>query len=156
MFNFLSHVTSSRPSSMIGRFFQLITAMDNSLLAKLPAELHIIIYQFALPPTTPVRLILSERSHRDFVLHPDTKILRPAALLRTCKEIRAQSLEIYYSSNSFQFEPDSPDDQVSRFLMAFDERLALSCKALAYSTPQSSDIGTVESSRGGRNRFSDQ
>jgi hypothetical protein len=72
--------------------------------------------------TTPIRLILGGGSHRSFVLHPEAKILQPVALLRTCKKICNKSLEIYYSSNSFQFDTESPDDQVARFLMTLGEK----------------------------------
>ncbi|PPJ51503.1 hypothetical protein CBER1_07969 [Cercospora berteroae] len=70
----------------------LLVAMENSLLGKLPAELRNNIYKFVLEAEKPL-VICSQSRNLNTATQP--------SLTRVCRQIRSETLEIFYHSNTF-------------------------------------------------------
>lgn len=85
--------------------------MDKSPLARLPAELRNNIYELALS------------EHMVHIRDPYVRLWRPPALLHSPRQIRSESILIYYAANSFQIsscswdvEEEERDDTLARCL----------------------------------------
>jgi len=90
--------------------------MDNSPLAKLPAELRNYIYELALTCDTPCRVRSVGLNPQ--LLSPEQR--QPLGLTATCKAIRAEPTKLFYANNSFVFTNGDSDcafhrDQVQWF-----------------------------------------
>ncbi|KAK5115831.1 hypothetical protein LTR85_009425 [Meristemomyces frigidus] len=74
--------------------------MDHSPLSRLPAELRNRIYELALHQDTPVRARFANQRPRLQFKYTDNAL----ALVRSCKQIRAESAGLFCSANSFRIE----------------------------------------------------
>lgn len=74
--------------------------MDNSPLRTLPTEIRDYIYELSLQEESPIRVFTGGREGRKsgfrlWFHHPNLDTEKPG-LLMACKEIRAESLGVYY------------------------------------------------------------
>lgn len=79
--------------------------MDNSPLAKLPAELRASIYEFALASPTPITLS-SQNGRSGSKLQRRRRLQSPSAhmaLTRTCRQIYRETGHLFFSLNTFEF-----------------------------------------------------
>lgn len=99
---------------------------DRFELFRLPPELRLLAYEFAVVDKKPKTCIgHHEKSH----LSP-----RQPALTRTCREIRAETLKLFYGSNVFEFQ----DANVTIDCLYRDVRSGISMEKNARSLDQNS------------------
>ncbi|KAF2168245.1 hypothetical protein M409DRAFT_21683 [Zasmidium cellare ATCC 36951] len=110
--------------------------MDRSPLNKLPAELRDLIYHFALVRNCPIVLYISKREHK-VRIRKESEKKHVMGLSSTCKQIRTESLPIFYKGNHFKIAPtenqllESPESSVTPIL-AWKMRLGASISCLRF------------------------
>jgi len=75
--------------------------MNQSLFAKLPAELRNRIYEYTLRYGTPIVVEWFE-STKTFRFTANDRNIFPLALAGTCKRIRAECIQLFYAGNTFE------------------------------------------------------
>ncbi|KAK3719148.1 hypothetical protein LTR37_004712 [Vermiconidia calcicola] len=75
--------------------------MDNSPLAKLPAELRNRIYLLALRNEQPIIVVVRSGGRPQEAYRRLYELRTPQALTLTCKQIRNESINMFYSANAF-------------------------------------------------------
>ena len=107
----------------VGRMasYNIQTALDQSSspLMRLPAELRLRIYDYALTEDTYVMLLNDEGA----------KTGQPA-LLRTCRQIRNEALDLYYSSNVFALVVDVNGRKAMETEIRWTVRLGARCQLI--------------------------
>ncbi|KAK3720843.1 hypothetical protein LTR37_003506 [Vermiconidia calcicola] len=101
--------------------YNIQTALDQSSspLMRLPAELRLRIYDYALTEDTYVMLLNDEGA----------KTGQPA-LLRTCRQIRNEALDLYYSSNVFALVVDVNGRKAMETEIRWTVRLGARCQLI--------------------------
>lgn len=85
--------------------------MDSSLLARLPPEIRNHIYEYALQARSPLTTNLM-RNQETFRPLPTSFARKSSlALTKTSKQVRHESLRMFYALNGFEVRMDEHDDE---------------------------------------------
>ena len=98
------------PAPTSARSRASVETMDDSLLATLPVELRNMIYRFAFTHSTPFKLLADSIWSSQLCLTPDVQQQRRTALLLTCKQVRTESIDIFYSTETFMVDTRCPEE----------------------------------------------
>lgn len=86
--------------------------MDESPFNDMPAEIRNMIYEFTFANSAPVKVRAKYPQSNRLQLSRESKETHPAALLQTCKQIRAECLDCFYLNVTFDVEAKSIDELV--------------------------------------------
>lgn len=71
--------------------------MDNSPLEKLPPELRVMIYEFALLKACPIEILWYKQYEKDLTIRKWTA----PSILQVCRQIRIEAGPVYFGANTF-------------------------------------------------------